>query len=52
MSESATIHSDVLPLTVESLAEQFAACGLVVERLMKQRPLVDFAVEWIKSNRK
>jgi aminoglycoside 3-N-acetyltransferase len=28
MTEEATIHSDALPLTVDSLAEQFAACGL------------------------
>jgi len=28
MSESDTIHPDALPLTVESLAEQWAAYGL------------------------
>jgi aminoglycoside 3-N-acetyltransferase len=28
MSEADTIHPDALPLTVESLAEQFAGCGL------------------------
>ncbi|MBE2268720.1 MAG: AAC(3) family N-acetyltransferase [Anaerolinea sp.] len=28
MSEANTIHDDALPLTIQSLAEQFAACGL------------------------
>src|SRR5574341_1575649 len=28
MPEADTIHPDALPLTVDSLAEQFAACGL------------------------
>ncbi|HEX2619742.1 MAG TPA: AAC(3) family N-acetyltransferase, partial [Phototrophicaceae bacterium] len=28
MSESDLIRPDVLPLTVDSMAEQFAACGL------------------------
>ncbi len=28
MPEADTIHPDTFPLTIESLAEQFAACGL------------------------
>src|SRR5664279_3826863 len=28
MPESSVIHDDALPLTIDSLAEQFAACGL------------------------
>lgn len=32
MPESDTIHPDTLPLTVESLAEQLAACGLAAEQ--------------------